>query len=478
MDPVPKRKDLFIFRRGRRYGLKAPLLKEIGVPISKVGRRPSNREPFTENKPKHQFTIDAQLGYWKNHLNGAYYPNLRYGYERNDLWISRGNARTKKSWSGGGNFEVAKIQYKGNLVGPTLTISLPKPPFGLGVKAYTVKTIMKEGLTHPPNYGTGLASTHAFESNQLIQQYEATGRARTDPGKPLANTAQAIAELYRDGFKLVGKQLIDWKRSGASFGALGKALGGEWLNLQFGVFPTVRDFVAGAAAIVKMDAAVAKLKRESGKTIRRRTTLKDTTTVSESFITRGWPFAEYEWDGVIPDCVGTTNLSVLTIVREKVWYVARYKYTMQPSPSPLSDLVTRAKLAGLVPSASLAWELLPWSWLADWFGNIGDVMKNMSPSAADNLVTLHSYLMKETETRVIITKSGTYRFRGDTEGPLYHSGPSGSFHNVFERREIRKIRVGGRNPYGFYFGWADLSTYQQSLLAALGLSRRSFTRLP
>lgn len=473
--------DQFIYRRGRRFRLNDPRIRLPRSRVPKPRVRNGSEIPYTENKPKFEFKQEVYNGYWRNHISGFYGPNIRYGYEINQLLISRGNARTKNAWSGGGDFYVHKTIQKGNLNGPTLKFYAPtQPPWTTnpGKLYYTVKPLLQLGLGHPPTFPNVNPPSFDSEANSLINTYEATGRARTDPGKPLANNAQAIAELYRDGFRLVGRELINWRSGTTSLSGLGKALGGEWLNLQFGVLPTARDFANGISAVMKIDAAMTKLRNESGKTIRRKTTLKDTTTVTNSSVTWGWPFAEYEWSGDLNTLLdGSTIHSTTTITREKVWYVARYKYTMR-EPGPLSDLVTRAKLAGLVPSASLAWELLPWSWVVDWFSNVGDVMKNMSPSAADNLICLHSYLMKETETRTIHTYSGSFQEKDHSEYGWKCSQSSGSFHNTWEVSTITKMRVGGRNPYGFHFGWADLSTYQQSLLAALGISRGSFSKKP
>jgi hypothetical protein len=77
---------------------------------------------------------------------------------------------------------------------------------------------------------------------------------------------------------------------------------------------------------------------------------------------------------------GTYRNFVVTVteIRSwKAWAVVHWAPT-QPSVLPPSDLQIAAYLTGLHPTQILSdvWEALPWSWLADWFTNIGDVVKD------------------------------------------------------------------------------------------------------
>lgn len=70
------------------------------------------------------------------------------------------------------------------------------------------------------------------------------------------------------------------------------------------------------------------------------------------------------------------------------------------SSSEMRDLAWRA-VTGMNISFATAWELLPWSWLIDWFSSIGDYLnahRNTVPSyLADCLVMYHSIHTFETE---------------------------------------------------------------------------------
>jgi len=306
----------------------------------------------------------------------------------------------------------------------------------------------------------------------LATQYYASGRARTNPLAPKGNTAQALIELVKDPLSLVGKQFIDWK-SGVSNKSLGHVLGGEWLNFQFGVAPTVEDFVKAVNVLLDIDRLVAKLKAEAARPVRRKAVLKDETTMTSTQNTGIGYGALGHWGGVgagdfLP---GENTLVKTTITREKVWFVGKYMYFLPTGP--MSDVRIKSMVAGINPTLHVLWAVTPWTWLAGWFSNVNDVVKNISSNMTDNLVCRYSYLMQETETRIIWTEHSSYlKWKGNNGSPGYFSGTDkGSASASCILTSTTKRRVGGRNPFGLYVGLPQLTAWQTSILAALGLTR-------
>lgn len=128
----------------------------------------------------------------------------------------------------------------------------------------------------------------------------------------------------------------------------------------------------------------------------------------------------------------------------------------------------KAALFGALPTPSLLWEVLPWSWLIDWYTNIGDVIDNASTNAVDNLVQLYSYIMSSRKvTRNLVV---TCQWQAGVANYCYFSAGSGiaSFTSVDET----KARAGGLSPYGLDSSLPDLSNYQLAVLTALGLSKQ------
>jgi hypothetical protein len=124
---------------------------------------------------------------------------------------------------------------------------------------------------------------------------------------------------------------------------------------------------------------------------------------------------------------------------------------------------------------------MPYSWLIDWFSNVGDVVSNMSMNAVDNLVTNYSFVMRRESWEQSASVITWHEKRDDFGGspPSKSSSSLGSWwkahrgsYSSTERWEI-KSRVGGGNPFGLDVSLPSLSGRQLAILAALGISRQS-----
>lgn len=117
------------------------------------------------------------------------------------------------------------------------------------------------------------------------------------------------------------------------------------------------------------------------------------------------------------------------------------------------------KLLGLRLDPELLWNLAPWTWLIDWFGNLGDVVTNGSQYLFDGLVMKYGYVMEHYKEVSIF----------DTTPIRFINGTSASPQATFLRETKRRL---GATPFGFGLDIATLSEWQWSILAALGMSRR------
>lgn len=92
---------------------------------------------------------------------------------------------------------------------------------------------------------------------------------------------------------------------------------------------------------------------------------------------------------------------------EEVWGTARWRIPPgAPVPHELADLSTRRRKAfrmtfGLTHAEfmSTLWELIPWSWMVDWFTNFGEIISlsnNWLNLVPDNLCLMRHLLCKET----------------------------------------------------------------------------------
>lgn len=312
------------------------------------------------------------------------------------------------------------------------------------------------GVAVPPNidsYLKGFKPSDDLAAWGDGSSYGATGWNKAKPGKPGASFAQFIGEL-RDLPRMFRLRVREFKD-----------LGSQYLNYQFGWRPFLNDLCKFLDTTQKMQARYAFLRRNNGRPMRRRCTVKwdaETTTVN----TTSRPIVATTSHSVVSP--QTSALPTVTVSDfDYVWFEGVFRfYIPDLGYKPTSRLA--AQMYGAYPSPSVVWELVPWSWLADWFANVGDVMSNLSPSeAADGLAASYAYVMRH--------RSRTVTYSGDTQyyskvnwdtGAKTMSSASATWKVVWET----KTRTAA-SPYGFGLTWDGFSLRQLAILAALGISR-------
>jgi hypothetical protein len=115
------------------------------------------------------------------------------------------------------------------------------------------------------------------------------------------------------------------------------------------------------------------------------------------------------------------------------------------------------KLVGARISPEVLWELQPWSWLVDWYFNIGQILENIESFQTDGLVARYAYLMC-TDVVTCDVATSRYSLRG--------------YLGEVSRRTVvtRKQRIRA-SPYGFGTNPATWSPERWAILAALGLTK-------
>jgi len=366
----------------------------------------------------------------------------------------------------------------------------------------------------PTNPFTGVRSG-ATILNECALNY-ATGYSRAKPGNPVASLGQFLYELkelpvlplhgffsatgakgyqplealkrYAEGDKFkslnlpkgtplgvpgskrFGTQLVSKTFNPAidSLVALAgfKALGHEYLNVVFGWEPFLRDLRSLYGLWKDIDKRLAQIIRENGRGIRRKATIaKDRTqTVSSSHF--ALPFIHV---GGNPGTIapGTTDYKVTTTTTTRAWFVGRFQYYIPDVGSSQWTARAREALFGAKPTPSLLWNVLPWTWLIDWFSNVGDTVNNLNSGWAENLTCKYSFVMKRTDTEVV------------AEAKVQMNGSHTALNNwapvdfPFRSRSglTEKARVGGGNPFGLNVQLPSLSAKQLAILGALGISR-------
>lgn len=283
----------------------------------------------------------------------------------------------------------------------------------------------------------------------------ATGWNKFKPGKPGASLAQFVGEL-RDVPRMFKFRVKEFKD-----------LGSQYLNYQFGWRPFLMDLARFVRTTDSLQKRYQFFRNNNGKPMRRGGTVSKTSTTSTVACSLR-PLIEISGYSMVEPQVSPDP--VFTVVdSDHTWFEAKFRFWIPDfgTDESLSRLGNQMYGASLSPS--LVWELMPWSWLIDWFANVGDVMSNLSESeAAENLVAEYAFIMRHRKRTVTYKGSYDYLSEKDVWDPSHDklANAQASFTYTFETKQRQQA-----SPYGFGLTWGDFSLRQLAILASLGISR-------
>lgn len=277
-----------------------------------------------------------------------------------------------------------------------------------------------------------------------------TAISRVLPTNPSFNLAQALGEA-REGFpRLVLSGLLK-KQTKRALNA-----GDEYLNVEFGWKPLVND-IKNLCHTVKHHSEIMRSYKKHSDTKLIRRYEHPIVNTSQVFTYNGTALV---WSGSYQKSGVAT---ILKQTKSASWFEGCFRYHI-PIPDTtmgkLGEYSSEAnKLLGLRLTPELVWNLTPWTWMADWFGNTGDVLRNISALGHDGLAMQYGYFMASSDDVIDMRHTHT-----DYNG-FMGNGPAGSTVFVSHKKRLPAT------PFGFDVALESLSRTQVAVLAALGLSR-------
>jgi hypothetical protein len=283
---------------------------------------------------------------------------------------------------------------------------------------------------------------------------------RTIPTAPSAGLAQFLGEL-REGIPSLTGMILFRK------GVTSKNFGSEYLNYQFALAPMIRDIQRMATSVLTANKQIRAYLRDSGRNVRRRRTLYDISSFQNIGTT-------YTYGGLHGYALGVpvTNLliansgdqrvDVWDTTRHRCWFSGAYTYYASEDKGILEHMrlydQLANKLLGTRLTASLVWELTPWSWLIDWFSDLGTFVSNAESFSSDGLVMRYGYVMHHTVTE------RTYRISNLRD---IHGVVRPAYYISVRKEQKSRLRA---TPYGFGLDLEMLDPRQWAILGALGIS--------
>lgn len=321
---------------------------------------------------------------------------------------------------------------------------------------YDGKLYANVGASTAVNFNNPVLPTPIDNSTML--GYGVKGWNRYKPTSRNGSLAQAIVEL-KDVPKMLQQSDMTKQIKQRNKNVLHHA-GSQYLNIQFGWLPLLSDVRELVKNAIEAQRRIDQLARDNGKWVRRGGTIHTANSTTTSIDTGSY----YTTPTMITPLNPTTNTRYNTTeTRSRFWFSGKFRYYIAPpkagrlSKYLLAEHVNRI-LYGTDLSPSLLYELMPWSWLTDWFSSAGSSIANFFEDSGDNLVAEYACTMGNT---IVSEKSVV---KGVALG---HGAYECSSEILTEVKRRTKA-----TPYGFYAITPSLTAKQASILIALGLTSR------
>lgn len=386
--------------------------------------------------------IIGHFGNWINTSDTSVEPyETAVSSWETDYFLSFDNSRTYKggAFRGGSNFQLWKS--------------------GFDASVSEGARIFRPGSWQQPAYtGSLIAATPAAIPRPQLTDLEAYGPElynRAKPDKPVMRLANAIYELKDiPGMLKQRFNTFDLKNI-ANFD----------LAVTFGWLPLWSDcqklYERSAWLRSKLDQYL----RDNGRPVHRRFIAENLGSEDEQPVAEYFPQFPELSPTFVTQCYAGGNRSVLShYSKTKVWFSGEFRFWL-PERGNLTEwqweqwMITR--LFSFRATPINIYRAIPWSWLIDWFGNVGDNLANLDTDVAERLVNNYAYIMRHVEVGAKLTASGQF-WTGPTTKQTLTSSVS-SYHS-------RKQRVAA-SPFGFRLKNEDLSPFQLNVLGALAGSR-------
>lgn len=327
------------------------------------------------------------------------------------------------------------------------------------------------------NIGRFPGDTDAFP---ILDDYGTQAYARLRPRLEKAGLTVALREA-----KDIPRMLLtsseffhnSWKDAGGSkyksIRDAPKGVADHFLNHNFGWVPFVNDLVAFHDVYQNSEKYIEQITRDNNSWIKRKRVMDNietVTTVKKGGTSLGCTpdISAFPYDMCRPQTISGSNAYAQWSIREeklvRVWAMGSFKYyrpefdaSLQDYSSQWNDLQRRLKVWGAEISPTNIYKSAPWTWLIDWFSNVGDNIDLANDMLLDGVASRYMYVMRHSVRRLILATSIFY-----WERPI-----NLEWNRFFETKQRQRAS----SSFGFNLLPKDLSARQWSILAALGLSR-------
>jgi hypothetical protein len=312
------------------------------------------------------------------------------------------------------------------------------------------------GKLHAYSYQVNAYPSVDLLSDFALWSYGNKARSIIEPTNPATSSGQGIGEL-RSPQGVPGIPGVDLLKERVR---ILRSVGGNYLNYEFGWKPVERDLRAAAQATKDAITILRQYEANRGNALRRRYSFPRIQTESTTVLGTDVVLQPDIRIGGFFDKSGGT-LSRTDTKQTDIWFSGAFTYYVTPgiSSSKLAAYEAAAnKLLGTRLTPSLVWELAPWSWLTDWFVDMGALIGNIQSAVLDGSVMWYGYVMCRQRAGSLYTNTGI----------RLNKQPAMTVQAYYRTETKQRVRA---SPFGFGLSPNAFSMKQWSILAALGISK-------
>lgn len=303
-------------------------------------------------------------------------------------------------------------------------------------------------------FGTSKVSSIPMDMVSLFQYADSLiqgARNSSDPGKAQHDFGQSLVEL-RDLPHLL-------KTAGDNIIAKGSS---AFLSYQFAVLPLIGDLRALYHTANNLRKQITFLRDNQGQVIKRKRPLFKLTGVPVT--TRTLTYGADPTYGTAGPKAGT--YSIQDKYEVEAWYSSKLQFRLKLDlPKWDWNPEAVAILTGLKPNFYHLWELTPWTWLIDWFSNIGDLVQATWGESVTQNQILSEWICITAKTESFLELPILFREKSGSQAKPAGVSSCRTVQTV-KARQVPSLLT------PLYFGLDSiLSRTQQAILAALLGSR-------
>lgn len=293
------------------------------------------------------------------------------------------------------------------------------------------------------------------------------------PGRPNLDLFAAIGELLAGFPRIPGHTLEAVRDSWVKRGS------GEFLNFVFGINPTIQDLSELVNTLTRFTEILLQLRRDSGRAVRREfdpsplqveVEYQPEDLSDQGYVQLGHTnMLGFQWAAQSTSSIhrpyNATYTSTLSLRKyEKLRFTGSFTYWLPKTPLEgfdWSQVAEFNRVLRVTPSPTGVWQIIPWSWLLDWFLSTSATLELLERTLDDSLVINYGYAQR----RVIYVARQTTTVHAPTNYPFDKQVVSSV--STFEKKE--RVRA---NPYGFISPTAsEMTPLRWAILSAIGISR-------